>query len=796
MKHTVKVISLARSTQRRSEFSRNNAHLAFSFFDAIDGAQVHANLKQAPELFDADLRYNPGALGCASSHLLLWQEAAASDMAMTVFEDDAIVRHDFEQESARILAQLDPDWDLVVWGWNFDSILSLNLMPEVSRVVALFDQDRLRQTSAVFQRMSGTPTVLPLDKCFGTPAYTISPKGARTFLQQCLPLKNFELFFPVLDKGFANNGIDIAMNALYDKTLSFCTLPPLAVTHNDRTQSLIQPPRPTDRGQASGAAAPATARAADVLAADTRAVDADAQAGGERIPRVMHRIWFGDKPIPEQYEAYWAAWQRQLPDFEFRTWREADIVDFRSFGVLQTAEGMARKADIARYEILLRHGGIYMDCDIFPLQAFDLGLLRHGLVVCNEIEADHYCSIGFIAAEPGNAALKWAVDEVMRRPLNRLPANEDTGPWLFRQALYHSPYFKLPTRSFYPYLFNEPYSAILERDLSETLGIHVWGGSWFNEQQRLGKLIDRLTRGDLEESAKLAAASQDDPHAIGEYVDQARNARRQALDAARHPLVQSSVKIDNRAPLDFVKAGMSLLSQVPDALVWQIGAADGMQHGALRAMLVNADPPAVLLEANPYLQPLLRKNYRNNSKLVLVEAVLGAEAGTATLNAVDPARVQAAGLPDAVLGLSVPVASSDIGAALAAGDAVGQLIGTCFDQVGCRMVDIDHLLELHPGVMPAIVAIDTLGVAAELIALLMQRGLKPFMLSFARHGLSEASLEQVAALLADDYVTVGEGDEVLAYRSDFLATYCEHLYVENGVHTLYRSALRFVMNLG
>jgi GR25 family glycosyltransferase involved in LPS biosynthesis len=236
----VKVISMARSRDRRASFSARNAHIRFSFFDAIDGAQLYHDLKHTPELFDPDLRYNAGAMGCAMSHLLLWQEAAAAEAAFTIVEDDAILRHDFHEQSAKILASLDPGWDMVVWAWNFDSILSLNIMPDVSPAVALFDQNRMRGANDQFQRMSATPAMLRLDKCFGTPAYTISPQGARKFLSKCLPLKNFELYFPVLNRMLPNNGIDIAMNRMYSETATYCSLPPLAITNNEHATSTIQ----------------------------------------------------------------------------------------------------------------------------------------------------------------------------------------------------------------------------------------------------------------------------------------------------------------------------------------------------------------------------------------------------------------------------------------------------------------------------------------------------------------------------------------------------------------------------
>lgn len=240
MNRPIKVISLSHSLERRKIFSELNAHIDFEFFDAIDGAQLMPEVDRSPDLFEPGLRYNAGAIGCAMSHLMLWQEAADTYQPVTIVEDDAILRKDFHEQTARAIARLPDGWDIVVWAWNFDSILSLNVMPEVSPAVALFDQGRMRESIRDFQAMTRAPSLLPLDKCFGTPAYSISPTGARRFMAECFPLKNFQLFFPVLNSTLPNNGIDIAMNRIYGSTNSLCSLPPLAVTKNEHAVSTIQ----------------------------------------------------------------------------------------------------------------------------------------------------------------------------------------------------------------------------------------------------------------------------------------------------------------------------------------------------------------------------------------------------------------------------------------------------------------------------------------------------------------------------------------------------------------------------
>jgi glycosyl transferase family 25 len=247
MQNIIKVISLERSTERRAAFKEQNRHIDFEFFNAVDGSLVANRTADFPELFNPGLPYSAGAYGCALSHLALWQQATDSGNAVTILEDDAIVRFDFAQQSARILADAPPDWDLIVWAWNFDSVLSLNLMPGVSHTTMLFDQQQLRTAIDAFQQQADAPRLFGLDKCFGTPAYSISPRGAAKFIANCFPLANFDVFFPVLNGRFPNNGIDIAMNRIYSSTNSFCSLPPLAVTKNEAARSTVQNQSPWDK---------------------------------------------------------------------------------------------------------------------------------------------------------------------------------------------------------------------------------------------------------------------------------------------------------------------------------------------------------------------------------------------------------------------------------------------------------------------------------------------------------------------------------------------------------------------
>ena len=113
-------------------------------------------------------------------------------------------------------------------------------MRHISPTVMLFNQAQLRESTEQFQKVTTKPHLIALDKCGGTPAYTISPKGAEKFKNSCFPLKNFSTFFPVINKNVANYGLDIAMAHYYSQTNAFVSFPPLVVTKNEHEVSTIQ----------------------------------------------------------------------------------------------------------------------------------------------------------------------------------------------------------------------------------------------------------------------------------------------------------------------------------------------------------------------------------------------------------------------------------------------------------------------------------------------------------------------------------------------------------------------------
>ena len=238
--HAVQVISLVDAYERRQSFAKNNAHLDFEFVEAVNGRSLDFDKIPMPDVFDPQLKYTKGAIGCALSHIGLWRRAANEESPLTIAEDDAIFRHDFGGQIVHYLKSTESDWEITVWGWNFDSIFSVNVMPNISSCVMVFNQDQLRSATDKFQLLTSTPSFLPLHKCSGTPAYTVTPRGARKLLDLCLPLKPMQVYFPLMNRWLSNYGIDIALCNIYSSVDARVAFPPLVVTKNDLSISSVQ----------------------------------------------------------------------------------------------------------------------------------------------------------------------------------------------------------------------------------------------------------------------------------------------------------------------------------------------------------------------------------------------------------------------------------------------------------------------------------------------------------------------------------------------------------------------------
>lgn len=109
----------------------------------------------------------------------------------------------------------------------------------------------------------------------------------------------------------------------------------------------------------------------------------------ESIPKIIHYIWFGGKPLPSSALRFIDSWKKYFPEFEIKRWDENNF-DVRSnpYTARSYDAGLyAFVSDYARYEILYREGGIYFDTDVEVIKDFN-DILERGPFLGIEKDGD------------------------------------------------------------------------------------------------------------------------------------------------------------------------------------------------------------------------------------------------------------------------------------------------------------------------------------------------------------------------------------------------------------------------
>lgn len=85
-----------------------------------------------------------------------------------------------------------------------------------------------------------------------------------------------------------------------------------------------------------------------------------------QIPKIIHQIWLGPKKQPNIWMNTWAKlYCSKYPEWTYKLWTEKEIDELNLINKKQYDHEpfYNGKSDIARYEILYRYGGIFMDAD-------------------------------------------------------------------------------------------------------------------------------------------------------------------------------------------------------------------------------------------------------------------------------------------------------------------------------------------------------------------------------------------------------------------------------------------------
>jgi hypothetical protein len=155
------------------------------------------------------------------------------------------------------------------------------------------------------------------------------------------------------------------------------------------------------------------------------------------IPKIIHQLWIGSKPAPI---TLMNTWKDKHPDFEYIFWNEEEIKKrdfvFKCQDKIDDIEEINGKADIMRWEILYKYGGVFLDADSICIESIDQELMnkkcfagweqeevRPGLIATG--------TMGFPKKHPlVKGAIKWILNNEVSQQKANLMAWQSVGPGL------------------------------------------------------------------------------------------------------------------------------------------------------------------------------------------------------------------------------------------------------------------------------------------------------------------------------------------------------------------------------
>ena len=215
------------------------------------------------------------------------------------------------------------------------------------------------------------------------------------------------------------------------------------------------------------------------------------------IPKLIHHIWIGNKSIPDEFISFRDKWKLMYPDYNFIFWTDelvesSTIIDDSIKKYYYSDYKIAFKADLLRFKILQKFGGLYIDSDTEPLKKMPDSFLNYKFFAGRQIPY-YEVAIGILGSEPNNKLVNDYNIEVLdniklNTDDNNIVSNElwkITGPSFFNQLcnryVNDIEYNFFENKYFYPYGWTEPNRKFenFSTTCPESYSVHHWAHSWW-----------------------------------------------------------------------------------------------------------------------------------------------------------------------------------------------------------------------------------------------------------------------------------------------------------------------------
>lgn len=200
------------------------------------------------------------------------------------------------------------------------------------------------------------------------------------------------------------------------------------------------------------------------------------------IPKVIHQIWIGPRPAPERWMR---TWREKNPTWQYVMWdnKKCSETHFDCQDQIDAMPEWNGKADIIRYELLRRVGGLCFDADSECLLPLDEHFLGHNAFACyeNERYLPGLIASGYLASEPGGTLMTEIVSRIARG-VPPGPAFSTLGPIFLTRTVHDlggadsASLYVYPARVFIPRHHYNSYSA-LAPGTAQSYANQFWGST-------------------------------------------------------------------------------------------------------------------------------------------------------------------------------------------------------------------------------------------------------------------------------------------------------------------------------
>lgn len=230
------------------------------------------------------------------------------------------------------------------------------------------------------------------------------------------------------------------------------------------------------------------------------------------IPKKIHYMWLGGKPLPDSLKRCIDSWYRFCPDYEIIQWNERnyDIAKHPYMKQAYEHKSYGFLPDYARLDILYNEGGLYLDTDVEIKRSIDDLLYQEAFCGVEKWQIINFG--GLSGAVQGHPMIKRFLDA--REKVSFV--DEDGNPTRITCGIYDTPIainagYKINGKNqcicgmnIYAYDYFHPYDYMsgIINETENTYSIHWFNGGWLDEKMKLENEHTKLEYLKLYEKAK------------------------------------------------------------------------------------------------------------------------------------------------------------------------------------------------------------------------------------------------------------------------------------------------------